>query len=38
MKRNEMGGACGMYEGQDWCMEGFGAETWGKETIWKMYA
>ena len=27
-----MGGACGMYGGGERCAQGFGEETWGKET------
>jgi len=27
IKMNEMGGACGMYEEKDRCMQGFGGET-----------
>ena len=34
IKKNEMGGACGTYGGRERCAEGFGGETWGKETIW----
>jgi len=33
MKKNEMGGACSTMESR--CLQGFGAETWGKETTWK---
>jgi len=35
VKKNKMGGVCGMYGGQDTCTQGFGGETWWKETIWK---
>ena len=28
-----MGGACGTYGGRGKCVQGFGGETWGKETI-----
>ena len=31
--KNEMGGACGSYGGRERCAQGFGGETWGKETI-----
>jgi len=27
IKKNEMGGACGKYEGQERCIQGFGRET-----------
>lgn len=30
-----MGEACGLYGGVDKCMQGFGGETWRKETTWK---
>ena len=29
----EMGGACDTYGGRERCAQGFGGETWGKETI-----
>jgi hypothetical protein len=35
IKRNEMGAACGTYGGEVRCIQGFGEETWGKETTWK---
>ena len=28
-----MGGACSTYGGDEKCMQGFGGETWGKETF-----
>jgi hypothetical protein len=34
MKKNEMGGACGMYGGEERCIQGFDGETCGKETSW----
>ena len=36
MEKNEVGGTCGKYVGQDRCILGFGGETWGTETIWKI--
>jgi len=32
IKKNEMGGACSVYEGGERCVQGFGGENWGKET------
>jgi len=31
----DMGGACGMYEEEEKCIQGFGEQTWGKEGTWK---
>ena len=31
-----MDGACSAYEGKERRIQGFGGETWGKETIWEM--
>jgi hypothetical protein len=31
-KKNEMGGACSAYGGEERCVQGFGGETRGKET------
>jgi hypothetical protein len=33
IEKNEMGWACGAYGGGKSCAQGFGGETWGKETI-----
>jgi hypothetical protein len=33
-----MGGACSSYGGEERRVEGFGVETWGKETTWKTQA
>ena len=30
-----MGGACSMYGWEEWCIQCFGGETWGKETTWR---
>jgi hypothetical protein len=38
IKKNEMGGACGTYGGEERCIQGYAGETWGKETIWKTQA
>jgi len=35
VKKNEMGGACNTYGGEQKCLQGFGGETCGKETTWK---
>jgi hypothetical protein len=32
IKKNDTGGTCGMYVGQERCKQGFGGETQGKET------
>ena len=32
IEKNETGGACGTYGGRESCAQGFGGETWGKET------
>ena len=32
IKKNEMGGACGTYGGEERRVQGFGGETWRKET------
>jgi hypothetical protein len=32
IENNEMGGACSTYGGGESCVQGFGGETWGKET------
>jgi len=34
--KNEMGGACGTYRGEERCMQGFGGESWRKETTLKI--
>jgi len=38
MEKNEMGGACNAYGGEERCIQGFGGETCGKETTWKTQA
>jgi hypothetical protein len=30
--QKDMGGACSTYGGEERCIQGFGGETWGKET------
>ena len=35
IEKNELGGACSAYGGEERCIQGFGGETWGKETTWK---
>jgi len=32
MKKNEMGGACSAYGGEERRIQVFGGESWGKET------
>jgi hypothetical protein len=34
-QENDVGGACSTYGGDERCIQGFGGETWGKETTWK---
>ena len=36
--KNEMGGPYSAYGGEERRIEGFGGETWGKETTWKTQA
>ena len=31
----DLGGACSTNGGEERWIQGFGGETWGKETIWK---
>jgi len=38
IEKNEMGGACSAYEGEERCIQGFGGETWTKETTWETQA
>jgi hypothetical protein len=38
INKNEMGGECGTYRGQERRIQGFGGETWWKETTWKTQA
>jgi hypothetical protein len=33
IEKNEMGRACRMCEGGEWCAQGVGGETWGTEAI-----
>jgi hypothetical protein len=35
IKKNRMGGACDKCVGHERCIQGFGRETWVKETTWK---
>ena len=32
---SKMDGVCSTYVGEEWCIQDFGTETWGKETTWK---
>jgi hypothetical protein len=32
IEKNDMGGACSTYGGRERCVQGFGGETWEKET------
>jgi hypothetical protein len=36
MEKNEMGGACSAYGGEERRIQGFGGETRGKEATWKI--
>jgi hypothetical protein len=38
IEKNEMGGACNTYGGEERCIQGFGGKTQGKETTWKTQA
>jgi hypothetical protein len=38
IEKNEIGGVCSTYGGEDRCIQGFGGETWGKEITWKAQA
>jgi hypothetical protein len=38
IEKNKMGGACSTYGGEGRRIQGFGKETWGKETIWETQA
>jgi hypothetical protein len=38
IEKNEMGGACSTYRGEKRCIQGFGGETWRKETTWEIQA
>jgi hypothetical protein len=38
IEKNEMDGECSAYGGEERCMQGFGGETWGKETTWETQA
>jgi hypothetical protein len=33
IEKNEMVGACSTYGRTERCVQGFGGETWGKETV-----
>ena len=35
MDKNEMSGACSAYGGEERRIQGFGGETWEKETTWE---
>ena len=38
IEKNWIGGASSTYGLQDRCVQGFGGETWVKDTIWKTQA
>jgi hypothetical protein len=38
IEKNEMDMTCSTYGGEEKYIEGFGGETWGKETTWKTQA
>jgi hypothetical protein len=33
-----LGGACNTFGEEEECIQSFGGETWGKQTIWKTEA
>jgi hypothetical protein len=35
IKKDEVDRAFGIFGSEEWCIKGFGGETWGKETTWK---
>jgi len=35
IKDNETGKACSTYVGEEWCIQGFGEVTSGKEATWE---
>ena len=35
IEKNEMSGACSMYGGEEWHIQGFGGETGEKEATWE---
>jgi hypothetical protein len=38
IEKNELGGACSAYGGEERRIQGFGRESWGKESTWKTQA
>ena len=38
IEKNEIGGVCNTYGGEEIFIQGFGGETLGKETTWKTQA
>ena len=38
IEKNEMGGACSDYGGEERCTQGFGGETRGKGSTWETQA
>jgi len=36
IEKNEVGGACSTYGAEQRCIQGFGGETRGKVTTWKI--
>jgi len=38
IEKNEMGGACSTYGGEERCIQVFSGETWREETTWKTQA
>ena len=38
MKKNKTGGLCSTHGGEERYLQGFGGETWGKETTWEIHA
>jgi len=38
IEKNEVGGACSVYGGEEMCLQCFGEETSGEDTTWKTQA
>ena len=38
IEKNEMGGTCSTYGGEERSLQGFGGAAWGKEATWKTQA
>ena len=38
IEKKEIGEACNTYGGEERCIQSFGGETWGNETVWNAQA